>query len=158
MEVKRALKGQYHGSLAMLRSAIVECPGEMWDGGEFPRSFWRIAFHTLFYGHLYLMQTMDDFVRWPKQLDGWENIFDDASPMEPCPKATVLEYLDFLDAIVDNQVESLDLDSEESGFDWYKMPKLDHQFVNIRHIQEHTGQLRERLFEKGHNLRWIGKA
>jgi DinB superfamily len=158
MDIRSALKGQYHGCLAMLKAAIVECPEEMWNGGEFPRTFWRLAYHTLFYGHLYMMQTMEDFQPWEKHRVGWENIFEDATPIEICPKATVLEYLDFLDAMVNDQVDALDLDSQQSGFDWYTMPKIDHQFVNIRHIQEHTGQLRERLFEKGHDLRWVGRA
>jgi len=39
----------------------------------------------------------------------------------------------------------LDLDSAESGFSWYQMSKLEHQLVNIRHIQHHGAQLADRL-------------
>jgi hypothetical protein len=70
----------------------------------------------------------------------------------------MLEFVAFVDSLVDNQIETLDLDSQESGFSWYTMPKLDHMLVNLRHIQEHTGQLRDRLFEAGFDLRWVGKA
>jgi hypothetical protein len=30
-------------------------------------------------------------------------------------------------------VDGFDLESSQSGFDWYRMSKLEHQLVNIRH-------------------------
>jgi hypothetical protein len=42
-------------------------------------------------------------------------------------------------------VDTLDLDNPQSGFHWYKMSKLEHQFVNIRHVQHHAAQLADRL-------------
>ena len=47
--------------------------------------------------------------------------------------------------MIDDAVDALDLDSTESGFSWYHMSKLEHQFVNIRHIQHHAGQLIDRV-------------
>jgi hypothetical protein len=74
----------------------------------------------------------------------------------PYTKIELIEYLELVDARIDSQVDLIDLTSQESGFHWYKMPKLDHQIVNIRHIQEHAGQLRDRLLEAGFDPRWIG--
>jgi hypothetical protein len=35
------------------------------------------------------------------------------------------------------------------------MSKLEHQFVNLRHIQHHTGQLAERIRQStGHGVSW----
>jgi len=51
----------------------------------------------------------------------------------------------------------LDLDSAESGFSWYRMSKLEHQFVNLRHIQHHTGQLADRLRQEAdRGVEWVG--
>jgi hypothetical protein len=61
-ELKQALKGQYHAALDMLRGAIEACPEEIWLGGVPPRSFWRLAYHTLFFTNLYLQVKEADFV------------------------------------------------------------------------------------------------
>ncbi|MEI7985494.1 MAG: DinB family protein [Armatimonadota bacterium] len=158
MDIKGALKGQLHASLAMMRSAIEICPEAIWNSGEQPRTFWRMAYHTLYYSHMYLLQTREEFKPWEKYRDDYENIFEDATEVTPPSKDEMLEFVAFVDSLVDHQIETLDLDSQESGFSWYTMPKLDHMLVNLRHIQEHTGQLRDRLFEAGFDLRWIGKA
>lgn len=63
----------------------------------------------------------------------------------PYTKAEVLAYWRICDAMVDAAVDSLDLKASQSGFSWYKIPKLEHQIVNIRHIQYHQAQLADRL-------------
>jgi hypothetical protein len=50
----------------------------------------------------------------------------------------------------------LDLDANESGFSWYRMSKLEHQFVNIRHIQHHAAQLIDRVRSAADvGIRWV---
>jgi hypothetical protein len=69
----------------------------------------------------------------------------------------VLEYWSFCDRLVDDAVDALDLDSAESGFSWYRMSKLEHQLVNIRHIQHHGGQLADRLRSAADiGIGWVG--
>jgi len=63
MNVRAALKGQYHAALAMLKQAIEQCPDELWDGGQ-AVPFWQVAYHTLYYTHLYLQQREEDFRPW----------------------------------------------------------------------------------------------
>ncbi len=55
MNVQAALKGQYHAAMSMLRETIEKCPDEMWAGGDYAVPFWHVAYHTLFFTHLYLM-------------------------------------------------------------------------------------------------------
>ena len=45
-----------------------------------------------------------------------------------------------------------------AGFWWYgKMPKLDHQVMNIRHTQHHAAQLGDRLkLATGTEVGWVG--
>jgi hypothetical protein len=38
-------------------------------------------------------------------------------------------------------VDDLDLSATACGFPWHPMPKLEHQLVNIRHIQHHQRRL-----------------
>ena len=162
MEVRNALKNQHHAALAMLRDTIVVCPEDLWVEGDQPRSFWRIVFHTLFYTHLYLHQTEADFTRWPKHRDENQNVF--AKPWKPGEGPTpytrqeMLEYLDEIDAFVDNAIDTMDLDTASPGFSWYSIPKFEHQLVNLRHINQHVGQLSELLQARGIDSKWVGKA
>ena len=75
---------------------------------------------------------------------------------EPYTQAQVLEYCEFCDRMIDDAVDALDLDATESGFSWYRMSKLEHQFVNIRHIQHHAAQLIDRVRSAADvGIRWV---
>jgi hypothetical protein len=64
---------------------------------------------------------------------------------EPYSKAQILDYWTICDRLVDDAVDALDLGNPQCGFSWYKLSKLEHQLVSIRHIQHHTAQLGDRL-------------
>jgi hypothetical protein len=188
MDVRTALKGQYKAGLAMLRDCIVKCPDDLWAAGmpldphsrapapsshelgeerwrqeREARTFWRVAYHCLFFTHLYAMPREEDFVAWEKNQEQAWNIW--IGPDEPIPpkettysQAEVLEYLDWMVQQIDAWVDALDLDSRESGFYWYKdFPKLDHQILNVRHIGTHAGQLSERLMLAGIDTDWVSR-
>jgi hypothetical protein len=159
MDLKGALKGQYHAGLAMLREAVEKCPDELWVAGTHPRNFWRIAYHTIFYTHLYLMVNEAAFQQWPKHRETITDLWEDAEPpvLDPYTKEELLQYIDWVDTNVDAWVEAIDLDSTDPGFNWYKIPKLDHQMLNIRHLGLHTGQLEELDFAQGIDLGWVSK-
>lgn len=156
--LKPALKGQYHAALDMLKGAIEECPEALWTGGNPPRHFWRLAYHTLFFTHLYLEIRAEDFVAWEQHRDEVESDAErerlDATPYS---RQQILTYWELVDAMVDPQLDKIDLSSSESGFSWYRIPKLDHIILNVRHIQEHAGQLRDRLLEAGIDQKWVTK-
>jgi len=59
--------------------------------------------------------------------------------------------------MIDSAVDRLDLTSPDRGFSWYKISKREHEFVNLRHIQHHTGQLAERIRQvTGQGVGWVG--
>ncbi|MBX3114484.1 MAG: hypothetical protein KF836_07955 [Fimbriimonadaceae bacterium] len=158
MNIKSALKGQYRAALKMLRQCIEACPQELWLSGEHPRNYWRIAYHALFYAHLYAMPTHEHFIAWAKHKPDIECLWE-APPHEAAySQSEELEYLEFIDHHIDEWVDALDLESQETGFPWYKnMSKLDHQIMNVRHIQGHVGQLSELLMANGIDIDWVGK-
>lgn len=78
---------------------------------------------------------------------------------EPYSRKQVLEYWEFCDGMVEEALARMDLQSRESGFHWYKVSKLEHQIVNIRHIQHGAAQLADRIrsaLDEG--TRWSGTA
>jgi hypothetical protein len=136
---------------------------------------WRVAYHALYYAHLYLQPSVNDFTPWARHQTGIHDLDDMPSPPEiqdliehphrppqtgePYTKAQVLEYWELCDGMIDAGVDSLDLLSAESGFPWYRTNKLEHQFVNVRHIQHHAAQIGARIREAsgGNNgVDWVG--
>lgn len=152
MDIRFALKRQYHAGLAMLRDCVEKADDDIWVAGVHPRNFWRIAYHGVFYTHLYLGQTVEDYHAWEKHRDGVTDLWADANPpvVEPYSQAEILSYIELVDGMIDDTVNHLDLDRDTTGIPWYKdMGKLEHQILNIRHIQTHVGQLSERLMAHG---------
>jgi len=162
-----ALKSQYHAALAMLRQTIGLCPDETWSGNEHLNSFWQIAYHTLFFAHLYMQPNEEAFRPWEHHQtevqypDGIAGPPDPNSPLplvpKPYTKAGVLAYWSVCDQMVDDAIDALDLHSPESGFSWYRVSKLEHQIINIRHIQHGAAQLADRLRSAaGVGIDWVG--
>ena len=165
--LRSALKSQYHAALAMLRETIQRCPDDTWSNDEHLNSCWQIAYHTLFFTHLYMQRNEAAFVPWAfhqsdvQHPDGMTGPTDpdSALPLIPQPytKEQVLEYWSVCDRMVDDAVDDLDLNSQESGFGWYKVPKLEHQLINIRHIQHGAAQLADRLRSAANvGIEWVG--
>jgi hypothetical protein len=167
--VRAALKGQYHAALAMLRQAVELCPDQLWLD-ETPRNaFWRVAYHALFFVHLYLMDQPEDFVPWDghqgdvQQPDGIAGPPDPESSLpvspEPYSKAEVLAYWDICDGMVDDRVDAMDLGSATSGFYWYPISKLEHQIVNVRHTAHHAAQLADRVrAARDVGVKWVSSG
>jgi len=141
----------------MLKQAVVKCPESLWHDRGYNNTFWHIAYHALFYTHLYLQASEEDFVPWAKHR-GECRILDKEPVGEPYSKEEILEYHEICRAQVEEQVASLELDAP-SGFYWLPFSKLELQFYNIRHLQQHTGELCERLGATGDiEVDWVARG
>src|SRR5471030_96357 len=152
MDVRFALKRQYHAGLAMLRECVEKATDDVWIAGTHPHNFWRITYHAVFFTHLYLGQTEADFKAWEKNREGVIDLWASENPeiVEPYSQSEILSYIDLVDKMIDETVDNLDLDREDTGIPWYKnMGKLEHEILNIRHLQTHVGQLSELLMANG---------
>lgn len=149
MGTRDVIKSQYLASLAMLQEAVVKCPESLWEDREYENAFWHIAYHTLYYTHLYLQPTREDFTPWTKHRAYYQSLTrQEPRSGEPYSQEDILEYLELCRTQVDQQVSLLNLDAE-SGFRWLPFNKLELQFYNIRHLHQHIGELCERLGAKG---------
>ena len=148
MDTKQVIQSQYLSALAMLKQAIEKCPESVWYDPDEKFRVWSKAYHTVFFVHLYLQNAEKDFVEWEKHHDPDGDV--------PFTKEEVLEYLAFAENQVMERVPLTDLDAD-SGFHWYPVNKLELQFINIRHIQQHTGELYETLgIRESAELPWMG--
>ncbi len=165
--LRATLKSQYHAALAMLRQAIELCPAEAWSSGEHVNAPWQVAYHTLFFAHLYIQPNEADFRAWEHHQaevqypDGIPGPADPDSPLplapDPYTKAQVSAYWTFCDQMVDDAVDAIDVLSPTSGFSWYKLSKLEHQIINIRHIQHGAAQIADRVRALANvGVDWVG--
>jgi hypothetical protein len=171
MDLKSALKEQYHAGLGMLAECVEKCPDDLWTAGQHPRQFWRVAWHAAYFTHNYLAQDEAAFnasvIEWPAAARTTLGVGETRSAVEvepyelpegvaPLNRRDLLDYIAYLDGIVDLTVEELDLESPSTGFSWYPtMTKLSHELMNLRHIQGHVGQLSEVLMAQGIDTDWI---
>ena len=139
----------------------------LWTAGDHQNAIWQLAYHTLFVTHLYLQPDQAAFCPWeghqsdvqhPDAIPGRTDPDSELPPLpEPYTREQVLTHWRFCDAMVNDALDALDLFAPESGFHWYRMPKLDHQLVNVRHIQHHAAQLADRLRTGADiGIGWVG--
>jgi hypothetical protein len=141
MDINENIRCQYQAALEMLKQAVIQCPEGMWADPAYRNSFWRVAYHTLFYAHLYLQSRGEDFVQWEKHRPDYHLMQPGG---EAYNKADILEYFELVRQQVDEKVPASDPDAP-SGFGWLPFNRLETHLYNIRHIQQHTGELSERL-------------
>jgi hypothetical protein len=143
----------------MLKQAIEKCPEALWNHPDDKTKFWQIAYHALFYVHLYLQKNLDDFRPWGKHKEKAESLGPrdgQAEPLQLYSPVDVLEYLALCQQEIDEKTAQLEPEAE-SGFYWLPMSKLELQFYNIRHLQQHTGEVMERLGTRaGVEVDWVG--
>ena len=161
INIHQIIQSQYLASLEMLKNAIELCPDQVWEDKKPKNRFWHIAYHTLFYTHLYLQEKEADFQPWEKHVEDIGSLSSSPEAIEqskePFSKEDILSYLKFCQDQVKTILLILDLDSPKSGFYWLPFSKLELQFYNIRHIQLHTGELCERLGkEAAIDVGWVG--
>src|SRR5205809_1089407 len=168
MDIREALKEQYHGGLAMLADCVEKCPEDVWRSGAHPRTFWRITLHAAFFAQFYLGQDEAAFTSWPGTKaeygaflvpERFQEQFELPETIEPMSRGDTLDYIAYVDSLVDNIVYTLDLERADTGFPWYKdQTKLSHEIMSIRHVPGHVGQLSELLMARGIDTDWIGNA
>ncbi|MBC8145737.1 MAG: DinB family protein [bacterium] len=149
---------QYRASLTMLRTAIENYPDELWLDQSFVNPAWRIAYHALYYTHLYLTRTEEEFVPWEHAIAEANHM---GEPLKegaaPHPRESILEYLDWIYGFVPVGLSNKPFDSS-SGFDWITMNRGQLHIYNLRHLQHHMGQLAERLkSEADVSIDWVGR-
>jgi hypothetical protein len=165
MDYRDVIRSQYQAALEMLRQVIAKCPEALWNNPADKVAFWRVAYHALFFTHLYLQPTEKEFIPWARHRQDYELMGPPAWAPDHVPQigtpytqGEVLEYLELCRQQVDDRTRPLDLDAR-SGFQWLPFGKLELQFYTIRHLQQHAGELMERLGARaGIDVNWVGSV
>ena len=145
MNIKNILQSQYLASLAMLKQAVVKCPPEAWDNPDDIDRVWFIAHHALHYGHQYLKAKDKGYPRWEHR--------GHRDPGQPLSREEILEMLAKVEQDVVEQIPIMDLEKPRHATS--ALANLfELQIYNIRHIQQHTGEIYDRLSRYRLKLEW----
>ena len=157
--VKQALTRQYEATLWMLKDCLEKCPAEKWEGAIGTWPFWNVAYHTLCFADLYLSPREEDWVPRAIHPKGMEELREEY----PSRKFEIAELVEYADFCRGKAIEGVGAETEAtlagaSGFKWYKVNRLELHFINIRHVQHHTGQLSAFLRRCELKPRWCGSG
>jgi hypothetical protein len=136
MNAQQALQAQYPAALKMLKEAVNKCPADLWEAPEDRDPVWFKAQHALYWTQRYLRSADKRFV--PGRLH------KKPEASAAAPKQQVLEYLQ---SIEQQLIENLDAPTGRTASNRGGMglDKLELHLINIRHLQQHAGELYERL-------------
>ena len=163
MDVPRTISSQFHAALSMMEQTVSSCPEELWNVPGQANPFWRVAFHALFYVDLYLQPSDEEAAVWEKAREGYQFLGPTPWPPheqpvadKPYSREEILAYIEYLRSFVDSTVPTVDL-SAPSGFFWLPFDKLELQIYNIRHLQQHVGDLSTILLTQAEReIDWVG--
>ena len=156
------ISSQIRAALKMLRSAIEACTDDLWNREADNNPFWVLAYHTIYFTHLYLSPSEDEFNPYERQAAGHAGYgkadlgnWSDLTSADTFAKADVLAYWDYIYERVSELVEATPFDAP-SGFHWLNFSRGEAHLYNLRHIQHHAGQLSERLRQEANSgIRWV---
>jgi hypothetical protein len=155
MDLASVLISQYLASLEMLKQTITECPESIWNAPSDKNRFWQVAYHALFFTHLYLGESEEAFIPWGKHRAGYED-FPAPENGGAYDKDTILEYLAFCQQEVRERVPLLNM-AATAAFHRRSRSTLELQIYSIRHIMQHAGELMERVGARADvEIDWVG--
>ena len=135
MNVQDVLQGQYLAALKMLKEAIQKCPESVWAAPQDKDKFWFKAHHVLYWAQRDLKHT-------PGFVPFRDRGRTDAA--QPKSRSELLDYVTHLQQQI-----------ERRGQVGFQLDQMGRWITGLRHIQQHTGELYERLGTREHiTLHW----
>lgn len=159
--ITASLTSQYQAALGMFRGAVTGMPSARWNDTSDVNATWRIAYHALFFTHLYLSGSEEAYAPWGPALveaTGADEPLALPADTVPYSREQILAYADAIEAMLPAMVPLARYDGP-SGFSWISISRFEHHLYNIRHLMHHTGQLAERTRAAGGGgLEWKGRG
>lgn len=161
---------QFGAVIDELGDVLRDCPDELWARqlwNDHPdqwvaagfSTFWYLGYHTLFWLDLYLTGTEEGFTP-PAPFDLVEMEAGESLP-RAYTREELLGYWKHCRGRCKETIGSLSVQQANRlcRFPWGEMPFAELLVYNLRHVQEHTAQLRMFLGQQaGHAAKWLPAA
>ena len=135
MDIQNVVQTQYLAALKMLKEVILKCPPSVWDARQHKDRFWYRAHHALYWAERDLQAAWSVSVRWSGRRRPDAGV--------PISKAELLDNLAFIQQQIDPTGPGARSRPARRGT--IAPAKLERVIAGIRHVQQHTGELYERL-------------
>ncbi|HEX2621860.1 MAG TPA: DinB family protein [Phototrophicaceae bacterium] len=156
--LKTSIWQQFGASIDYLADTVSACPDELWRASlwqtpdtkpEFSQ-FWYVAYHTLFWLHLYLTGAEEGFVP-PPPFTLIEQDDDGPLPERVYTKAELQAYLIEGRKKCQATIEALTDETAQRHcqFGWGECSFLELLIYNLRHVHGHASQLNMLLGQQG---------
>lgn len=156
--LKTSIWRQFGAAIDYLAVTMDACPDHLWhtplwnDPQHKPElaQFWYRAYHTVFWIDVYLIGTEDGFLP-PPPFTLIEQDEDGPIPERPYTKAELQAYLKYNRQRCQTTIETLtdEIAGRQCQFGWGECSFLELLIYNLRHVQEHSGQLNLFLGQNG---------
>ncbi|MBK9125628.1 MAG: DinB family protein [Chloroflexi bacterium] len=157
-ESKAGIWRQFGAVIDYLERTVTACPDRlwrhsMWDTGAKSPVFsevWYVAYHAMFWLDLYLTGSEDGFVP-PAPFTLIEQYDDGPLPERVYTKVELLDYLRGCRQRCKQTIRSLtgEMAQRRCWFPWGEPTFLELLIYNLRHVQEHAGQINLMLGQHG---------
>jgi len=112
--MKTELISQYKAALNMLTNVIKKCPDALWQDAGYKSAYCRMVYHTLYYTALYLSESPEKFITWPKHIAGYNNLgrvnkIDEGVDGNNYSKDDLLTYAGTIAASLDDSIVETEL-------------------------------------------------
>jgi hypothetical protein len=161
---------QFGAAIDELGNVLRDCPDELWEKqlwddqpGQWVAvgfsKYWYLCYHTLFWLDLYLAGAEEGFAP-PAPFDLVEMEANEYLP-RTYTREELLGYWEYcrqrcrvtLDALTEERA------NHACRFPWAELPFAELLVYNLRHVQEHTAQLRMFLGQQaGKSARWVTRV
>lgn len=156
--LKTGLWQQFGAAIDFLAQTISRCPDTLWEAPlwQTPNTkpqfaqFWYVAYHTLFWLHLYLTGAEEGFVP-PAPFALIEQYEGGPLPERAYTKDELLAYLNAGRRKCQATIEALTAEAalRHCRFGWGECSFLELLVYNLRHVQGHAAQLNMLLGQHG---------
>jgi uncharacterized damage-inducible protein DinB len=157
---KSAVWSQFGAAIDMLERALAAIPDEMLVDRRQSPELWYVVYHTLFWLDLYLTGSVEGFQ--PPDPFGLEELDPSGlMPETPIDKPNLRAYLEHCREKCRSTLARLT--DERAGqvctFGWGSLTFAELLIYNMRHVQDHAGQLNHILGQTlGEAPSWVGRA
>ncbi len=133
--IRTSLWQQLGAALDMLENAIIACPDDLWLSGANRKTFWYLAFHTLYWLESDLSPSPEAFAPVAP--------FNTPNPKKPFSKAQLLAYLEQNRVRCRERMRGLTESNLQERFVAQGMDFsiLEMLLYGLRHVQHHAAQL-----------------
>ena len=147
MTIEKMITGfsqQYTKALNMLEDIVNKYSSGSWlDHTNYQNAACQIAYHALFYTNIYASPAEDRIIKWEKEIWNYHDLkktdFNDH---------LLISDINALIAFVRNNIKLYLKDfspASDCWPSWYSQNQFEFHINNLRHLQQHTAELIERL-------------